>query len=95
MKNTESVRLNIRVPAYIQEWYKEQAELYSIPYTTYMSMTLIERYKIETEKELAKNLNDTMQSLKGMTDGSMSAENMLREMQIIMKDVEKLDKKNN
>ena len=58
------VRLNIRVPRYLQEWYKVQADKYSVPYTNYISMLLTQIYERETEKELLKDLTTLLKEVK-------------------------------
>ena len=58
------VRMNIRVPRYLQEWYKVQADKYSVPYTNYISMLLTQIYERETEKELLKDLTTLLKEVK-------------------------------
>lgn len=91
-KSTEVRRINIRLPEYIQDWYKEQGDKYSVPYSNYMAMLLTQIYEKEKEKELVVEFNEMMKTLKDST-GDITAQQMLEEMQIIMKDIDKLDKK--
>lgn len=53
-KKMEIKRINIRLPEYIQDWYKEQGDKYSVPYSNYMAMLLTQFYEKEKEK-LDKN----------------------------------------
>lgn len=91
-KSTEVRRINIRLPEYIQDWYKEQGDKYSVPYSNYMAMLLTQIYEKEKEKELVVEFNEMMKTLKDST-GDITAQQMLEEMQIIMKDIDKLEKK--
>ncbi len=79
----EKVRLNIKVPVYIRDWYKEQGDRYSVPYTNYISMLLTQYYEREKEKELIQEFNDTLKELGNMTDGSMSIEDMMKDLRDI------------
>jgi len=92
VKSTEVRRINIRLPEYIRDWYKEQGDKYSVPYSNYMAMLLTQIYEKEKEKELVVEFNEMMKTLKDST-GDITAQHMLEEMQIIMKDIDKLDKK--
>lgn len=58
------VRMNIRVPEYIRDWYKTEADKYSVPYTNYISMLLTQRYERETGKELLKDLTTLLKEVK-------------------------------
>lgn len=58
------VRMNIRVPRHLQEWYKVQADKYSVPYTNYISMLLTQIYERETGKELLKDLTTLLKEVK-------------------------------
>ena len=58
------VRMNIRVPRYLQEWYKVQADKYSVPYTNYISMLLTQIYEKEIGKELLKDLTTLLKEVK-------------------------------
>lgn len=90
-KNTEVRRINIRLPEYIQDWYKAQGDKYSVPYSNYMAMLLTQIYEKEKEKELVVEFNEVMKTLKDST-GDVTAQQMLEEMQVIMKGIEKLEK---
>ena len=88
MKDTELKRINVRLPAYIQDYYKAQGEKYSVPYTNYMAMILTQVYEKEQEKELVQELNQTMKSMKEIS-GNVTAEEMIlqfQEMKNIIKD---------
>jgi len=90
--NDKIVRMNIRVPEYVRDWYKEQGDRYSVPYTNYISMLLTQFYERETDKELVKEFNEVMKQMREMY-GDVTAEEMLqqlKEMQnIIIENLEK------
>ncbi len=85
------VRMNIRVPEHIRDWYKVQGDKYSVPYTNYISMLLTKIYERETDKELLRDLSNVLSDIKNIT-GNVTAEEMyqqLKEMQdIILKKLE-------
>ena len=90
MKDMELKRINIRIPAYIQDYYKAQANRYSVPYTNYISMLLTQIYERETDKELVREFNNAIKQMKEMS-GNVTAEDMIKQMQDIILKVEKLD----
>ena len=51
------VRMNIRVPEHIRDWYKVQGDKYSVPYTNYISMLLTQIYERETDKEIVETVS--------------------------------------
>lgn len=79
---TESKRINIRLPEYIQDWYKEQGEKYSVPYSNYIALLLTQFYEKEKDKELLVEFNQVMKTLKDQT-GDVSAEEMMKEFREI------------
>ena len=81
----EKIRLNIKVPSYIRDWYKRQGDRYSVPYTNYISMLLTQYYENEKEKELIQEFNNTIKELGSMSDGSMSVEDMVKELKEVFK----------
>ena len=84
------VRMNIRVPEHIRDWYKEQGDRYSVPYTNYISMLLTQIYERETDKELLRDLNNALSDIKNVA-GNVTAEEMIKQMQDIILKIEKLD----
>lgn len=82
------VRMNIRVPEYIRDWFKKQGDRYSVPYTNYISMILTQIYERETEKELLQEFNQIMKQIKEMS-GNVTAEEMIKQMQDIIDKLEK------
>jgi len=91
MKDMELKRINVRLPAYIQDYYKAQGEKYSVPYTNYMAMILTQIYEKEEEKEMVKEFSEVMKYMKD-TSGDISVEEMMkeiREMKEMVKDIEK------
>jgi len=90
MKDMELKRINVRLPAYIQDYYKAQGEKYSVPYTNYMAMILTQIYEKEEEKEMVKEFSEVMKYMKDIS-GDISVEEMMkeiREMKEIVKDLE-------
>ena len=82
----EIVRMNIRVPEHIRDWYKEQGDKYSVPYTNYISMLLTQIYEKDEDKKLVREFNNVMNQMKEMT-GDVTAADMiqqLKEMQDII-----------
>ena len=79
MKEYEIVRMNIRVPDYIRDWYKEQGEKYSVPYTNYISMLLTQNYEKEEDKEMVREFSNVMKQMKEMS-GDVTAEEMMLEI---------------
>lgn len=73
------VRLNIRVPEHIREWYKIQGDKYSVPYTNYISMLLTQIYERETDKELLRDLTNVLRDIKDAT-GDVTAEELLQQL---------------
>ena len=88
MKDIELKRINIRIPAYIQDYYKAQANRYSVPYTNYISMVLTQIYEKDEEKELVKEFNQVMKQMKEMS-GNVTAEEMIKQLQDIIDKLEK------
>lgn len=46
-KKDDIKRINVRLPEYVQDWFKEQGEKYSVPYSNYMAMLLTQIYENE------------------------------------------------
>lgn len=91
-KNNEIVRMNIRVPEYIRDWFKEQGDRYSVPYTNYISMLLTQIYENEQSKILVKEFNDSLKSLK-MSTGDVTAEEMMSQLKVMQEMMDKLEPK--
>ena len=90
MKDMELKRINIRIPAYIQDYYKAQGEKYSVPYTNYIAMVLTQIHEKEVQKELVQEFNQTMKQMQEMS-GNITAEEMMiqfQEMKEMVKDLE-------
>lgn len=81
----ELSRVVLRMNPDIVSWYKQKAKSYGVPYTSYITVILGNLYEQEREKELMREFNSTMMDIKNMSDGSMSSEEMVREMQKIIK----------
>jgi len=90
MKDMELKRINIRIPAYIQDYYKAQANRYSVPYTNYITMVLTQIYEREVDKELVREFNNAIKQMKEMS-GNVTAEEMIKQMQDIILKIEKLE----
>ncbi len=78
-------RINIRIPAYVQNYYKDQADRYSVPYTNYISMLLTQIYEKEEDKELVRDFSNVMKQIKEMS-GNVTAEDMMEQLKQ-MKDI--------
>jgi len=89
MKDMELKRINIRIPAYIQDYYKVQANRYSVPYTNYITMVLTQIYEKDEEKELVRDFNNAIKQMKEVS-GNVTAEEMIKQMQDIILKIEKL-----
>lgn len=81
------VRMNIRVPEHIRDWYKGQGDKYSVPYTNYISMLLTQIYEREKDRELVREFSNVMKQMKEMS-GNVTAEEMIKQLQDI---ISKLD----
>lgn len=79
MKDMELKRINIKIPAYIQDYYKVQANRYSVPYTNYIAMVLTQIYEKDEEKELVREFSNVMKQIKEMS-GDVTAEEMLQQL---------------
>ena len=88
MKDMELKRINIKIPAYIQDYYKAQANRYSVPYTNYIAMVLTQVYEKDEEKELVRDFNNAIKQMKEMS-GNVTAEEMIKQMQDIIDKLEK------
>lgn len=86
--NDKIVRMNIRVPEHIRDWYRVQGDKYSVPYTNYISMLLTQIYERETEKELVRDFNNAIKQMKDIS-GNVTAEEMIKQMQDIIDKLEK------
>jgi hypothetical protein len=84
------VRMNIRVPEHIRDWFKVQADRYSVPYTNYISMLLTQIYENEQSKILVKEVNDTLKSIKVST-GDVTAEEMFHQLKQMQDIISKLE----
>lgn len=94
MKDMELKRINIRIPAYIQDYYKAQGEKYSVPYTNYIAMVLTQIHEKEEEKELVREFSNVMKQMKEMS-GNVTSEEMMFQIQELMHEAEKMKKVKN
>ena len=82
VKNIDNTfRVTIRMKKDVVDWYRAKADSYSMAYTSYMALLLTNIYEQEQDKELAKSFNANMAMMGNMSDGSMSAEDMIKAMQ--------------
>ena len=88
-KEYKIVRMNIRVPDFIRDWYKEQGDKYSVPYTNYISMLLTQIYEKEEDKKLAREFSNVVKQIKEMS-GDVTAEEMMFQIQELMHEAEKM-----
>jgi len=82
MLDTTIKRINLKLPAYVQDYYKEMGERYNLPYSNYITMVLIQLYEKQKEKELIVELNSSMNILKDII-GENSKEIMDDSKQVI------------
>jgi len=85
--NYKIVRMNIRVPEHIRDWYKVQGDKYSVPYTNYISMLLTQIYERETDKELVREFNNVIKQMKEIS-GNVTVDEMIKQMQEIIDKLE-------
>lgn len=64
--DTSVKRINLKLPAYVQDYYKEIGDQYNIPYSNYITLVLIQHYEQAMSKKLATDLNASLLSLKDM-----------------------------
>lgn len=48
----ERVRLNIKVSKEVQEYFREEADRYNVPYTTYISLILTQMYENDNPRNI-------------------------------------------
>lgn len=89
-EKNEIKRINIRIPEYIQDWYKKQGEKYSVPYTNYMALLLTQYYEKEKDRELVNEFNNTLKSIQSTT-GNVTAEEMLQQLKQMQDIISKLE----
>lgn len=87
----ELKRVTIKVPEHIQEFYKEQGEKYTIPYSNYMTLVLTQYYENERNKQLVDEFNQTIKLLNS-TAGNVTAEEMMAQMREMMTKLNELEK---
>jgi len=90
MKEYKIVRMNIRVPEIIRDWYKEQADKYSVPYTNYISMLLTQNYEKEEDKKFLREFSNVVKQIKEMS-GDVKTEEMMNELQRMKEMVKELE----
>lgn len=67
MENIKDIsvrRISVKLPAYVQEFYKAQGEKYGVPYGNFITMTLIKHYESVVQAELLEELSINMSFLK-------------------------------
>ncbi len=84
-KDDNKFRVTMRINKDVVDWYRKKADSYSIAYTSYMALLLTNIYEQEQSKELAKSFNENVAHMGNMSDGSMSAEEMIKAMQEVIK----------
>lgn len=91
MKDMELKRINIRIPAYIQDYYKAQGEKYSVPYTNYIAMVLTQIHEKEEEKQLVQEFNESLKVLNSST-GDVTADEMMKQLKDMQDLITRIDK---
>lgn len=90
-KDIKIVRMNIRVPEHIRDWFKDQGDRYSVPYTNYISMLLTQIYESEQSKILVKEFNESLKALKFST-GDVTADEMMKQLKDMQDLITRIDK---
>lgn len=90
MKEYKIVRMNIRLPEIIRDWYKEQAGKYSVPYTNYISMLLTQNYEKEEDKKFLREFSNVVKQIKEMS-GDVKTEEMMNELQRMKEMIKELE----
>jgi Uri superfamily endonuclease len=90
MKEMGLKRINIRIPAYVQDYYKSQGVKYSVPYTNYIAMVLTQIYEREKEKELVQELNQTLKQVKEMSEDVTVDEHYFNNMMIELQRIKEM-----
>lgn len=91
MKDTSVKRINLRLPAYVQDYYKVLGEKYSVPYSNYISMVLIQLYEREMEKSMLVELNSSLSVMKDALGDNPSS--MIAESKNMLADIKSLSSK--
>lgn len=89
----EVVRINVRIPFKVVEWYKSKAKEYSFPYSSYMALLLIQNYENEIQKDMVKDFSVLMNELKTMTN-DVSIDDFMDGMQDMKDMMGKIENKN-
>lgn len=89
--NNELKRINIKIPDYIQEFFKEQGKKYSMPYSNFIVFVLTQYYENEVEKKMAAELSETLKTLSSVT-GNVTTEEMLTSMKDMMEQIGEMEK---
>lgn len=79
-KKEELFKVVLKMNPEVVSWYKQKAKFYGVPYTNYMNIVLTNVFEQEIEKEFVKEFNSVLVDIKNMSDGSMTSEEMVREM---------------
>lgn len=90
-KKEELFKVVLKMNPDVVTWYKQRAKFYGVPYTNYMNIVLTNVYEQEIEKELVKEFNSAIVDIKNMSDGSMTSEEMIRDMKKLVELVPKSD----
>lgn len=69
MKDTTITRVNLKLPSYVRDFYRDQGERYGVPYGNFITMTLIQVYEQTQQKQMLEELSVNMSALKDMADG--------------------------
>lgn len=87
IKDNVDVRLNIRIPRYLQQFYKDRADDLSIPYTNLISLILYNYYADQTNKFVSNQIKDLLSVLEDKNNIS-SAEIILQIKEVLNRQVD-------
>lgn len=87
-------RINVKIPAYIQDYYKALGEKYGMPYSNYMAMVLVNYFEKEKEKKVVEDLNNNLNVMRTMS-GNINVDEINKQNQMILEQLLKLQANEN
>lgn len=83
VKDNHDVRLNIRLPKYLQEFYKDRANDLAIPYTNLITLILYNYYADQNNKFLSTQIRDLLEILEQQSE-HISKKEMLDQIRYVL-----------
>lgn len=94
-KDITAKRISLKLPAYIQDYYKEQANRYGIAYGNFITMTLIKLYEQEEntkiEQSAIREMNDSLNRIAEISS-SMEPQKILKDTNEVLQLVKDLSR---